>query len=150
MSAQQQAPDRLGRWLAIAASVLVVLTLVAAVWVIGSPSTQRLANLDGRRVDDLSHIGRLLDEQVSIHDTLPQDLATLAEQPGRRLSIVDPVDGTPYEYQVTGARTYRLCAVFVTDTSEITAIVRRWPAEEWAHGKGRHCFDRKAMTRVDE
>lgn len=149
MSAQH-APERLGRWLAIAASVVVALTLVAAVWVIGSPSEQRQANLDGRRVYDLNHISQLLDGHFLTHDALPPDLATLAEQPGRRLSIVDPVDGTPYDYQVTGARAYRLCAVFVTDTAEIPATAGPWRAEEWAHGKGRHCFDRKAKPRRDE
>lgn len=149
MSAQE-IPDRLGRWLAIAASVVIALTLVAAVWIMGSPSMQRQANLDGRRVDDLSHIDQLLDRHMSTHDTLPPDLATLAKQPGQRLSIVDPVDGTPYAYQVTGARTYRLCAVFVTDTSEIPATTGRWHAEEWAHGKGHHCFDRKANLQPGE
>ena len=146
----QQTPDRLGRWLAIAASVVIALTLVAAVWLMGSPSAQRQANLDGRRVDDLDHIGRLVDGQFSIHDTLPPDLATLAKQPGQRLSIADPVDGTPYGYQVTGAQTYRLCAVFVTDTSESPATTGRWQAEEWSHGKGRHCFDRTARSQQGE
>lgn len=143
MSAHQ-APDRVGRWLAIAASVVVALTLVAAAWVLGSPSVQRQANLDGRRVDDLSRIDRLLDDHLSTHDALPPDLATLANRPGRHLSIVDPVDGTPYAYQVTGARSYRLCAVFVTDTSEIAATAGPWHADTWTHGKGRHCFDRTA------
>jgi hypothetical protein len=143
----QGAPDRLGRWLAVAASVVVVLAIVAAIWVMGSPSTQREANLDARRVDDLSHIARLLDDHVSTYGTLPPDLATLAKQPGRRLAIVDPVDGRPYGYEVTGARTYRLCAVFVTDTSEIPAAAGPWRAEQWTHGKGRHCFDRRAQSK---
>ena len=146
MSAQQN-PDKLGRRLAIAASVVVTATLVGAIWMMGSPSAQREANLDGRRIDDLSQIDRLLDEHLSTHEGLPPDLATLAKQPGRQMSIVDPVDATPYEYQVTGARSYRLCAVFVTDTSEITATHRSWPSEEWTHGKGRQCFDRNATLR---
>lgn len=145
-----EAPDRLGRWLAIAAIVVVASTIVASLWVMGSPSAQRQANLDGRRVDDLSHIERLLDDHMSTHDTLPPDLAMLAEQPGRRLSIVDPVDGTPYGYQVTGARTYRLCAVFATDTARVPATAGAWRAEEWAHGKGRHCFDRRLKPQRHE
>lgn len=149
MSAQHT-PDRLGHWLAIAATVVIAATLVAALWIMGSPSAQRQANIDGRRVDDLRDIARLVDEHLLTHDALPQDLATLAEQPGRQLSIVDPVDGTPYEYRVTGALTYRLCAVFVTDTSEVTANVTRWPTHEWTHGKGRDCFDRKATSREEE
>ena len=146
----KQTDTKLGQGLAIAASVVVVLTLAAALWLMGSPSAQRQANLDARRVGDLSRIERLLDEQVSIHDALPPDLATLAEEPGRRLSIADPVDGTPYGYEITGARTYRLCAVFVTDTSEIRAETGSWRDEEWAHGKGHHCFDRKVKWRESE
>ncbi|MEO5961885.1 MAG: hypothetical protein ABIO75_02265 [Thermomonas sp.] len=140
-------PDRLGRWLAITASVVVGATLLVAIMLIGSPSAQREANLDGRRIDDLNHIDQLLDEHLSIHGALPPNLVTLAKQPGRTLSIVDPVDGKPYEYQVTGAHRYRLCAVFATDTSEITATTRSWPADAWTHGEGRQCFDRNATLR---
>lgn len=149
MSAQQT-PDRLGRWLAIAASVVVVATLVGAVWVMGSPSAQREANLDGRRVDDLNRIERLIDDHLSTHDALPVDLATLAEQPGRRLSIVDPVNETPYVYEITGARSYRLCAVFGTDTAKTASTAGPWRADEWTHGKGRHCFDRKVNSQKAE
>ena len=142
--------DRLGRGLAIAASVVVVATVAAAVWVMGSPSAQREAKLDSRRIDDLNHIVQVIDRHFDAHGTLPADLATLARQPGQRLSTSDPVDGTPYGYEVTGARTYRLCAVFVTDTSEIRADAGRWVAEDWNHDVGRHCFDRKTTRSDDE
>lgn len=141
--------DRLGRGLAIAASVVVLATVVAAVWVMGSPSAQREAKLDGRRIDDLNRIVQVINRDFDAHGTLPADLATLARQPGQRLSTTDPVNGTPYGYEVTGARTYRLCAVFVTDTAEIRAVAGPWAAEDWNHGAGRHCFDRKATRSRD-
>ena len=77
---------------------------------------------------------------------LPASLAALKSQPGIRLSIVDPVTGAPYEYAATGARTYRLCARFSTDTALQTA--NEYPSSDahWAHGIGRHCFDRTAAT----
>ncbi len=139
----QQTKTHLGQWLAIAASVVVVLTLAAALWLMGSPSAQRDVNLDARRISDLSRIERLLNDHMSIHEALPPDLATLADAPGRRLSIADPVDGTPYGYEITGERTYRLCAVFVTDTAETRAETGVWRHADWAHGKGHQCFDRK-------
>ena len=77
---------------------------------------------------------------------LPPSLAVLGSQPGIRLSIADPVTGAPYEYAATGARTYRLCARFSTDTA--LQAPNDYPSSDahWAHGIGRHCFDRTAAT----
>lgn len=67
-----------GRWLAVAASVVVVATVVAAVVVMGSPSAQREAKLDARRAADLFRITSAVDRWVERHDALPPDLASLA------------------------------------------------------------------------
>lgn len=139
--------DRLGRGLAIAASMVVVATVVAAIRVMGSPAAQREAKLDSRRVDDLNHIVQVIEHYVELNDALPPDLTTLADQPGQRLSITDPVDGTAYGYEVTGKRTYRLCAVFFTDTAESPAAGGPWNPDDWNHDAGRHCFDRKPTAR---
>jgi len=132
-----------GRWLAIAASAIVVATVAIAIVVMGSPSAQREAKLDSRRIDDLVHIVRVIGNYVEAHGALPPDLATLARQPGQRLSITDPVDGTPYGYEATGERTFRLCAVFASDTARIPAAGGRWSADEWNHDVGPQCFERK-------
>lgn len=132
-----------GRWIAVAAGVVVVATVVAAIVVMGSPSAQRAAKLDGRRARDLDRIVDVIGHYVARERSLPPDLATLAREPGRRLAIVDPVDGSPYAYEITGARTFRLCAVFVTDTAKSMAGNERRGGDEWHHGAGRQCFDRK-------
>ena len=134
-----------GRWLAIAASVVVVATVAAAIMAMGPPSAQRQAKLDQRRVQDLAHIANVVSLHVRDHAVLPSDLATLAAEPGRRLSITDPVDGSPYHYEVTGPRTYRLCASFATDTAH-DAGAGSGMGDEWNHGSGRHCFDRAPAT----
>lgn len=138
-------PDRSGRWLAIAASVVVLATVVAAVLVMDPPSVQRDARLDSRRVDALNHIVRLVDSHVQVHGELPPDLATLAAQPGLQLSIADPVTGVPYDYTATGGLDYTLCAVFVTDTAKVLAQGGPWNADEWSHDVGRQCFARTAQ-----
>lgn len=148
MSAQP-ARNGIGRWLAIAASVVVVATVAAAMFVMGSPSAQRQARLDSRRVHDLNRIVQVVERYVEAHDALPPDLATLAGQPGQRLAIADPVTGAPYGFEVTGQRSYRLCAVFVTDTAQTPAVGGPWTLDDWDHAAGRQCFERKADQASD-
>lgn len=135
----------LGRRLAIGASVVVLATVVAAVLVTGSPSAQREARLDARRVRDLAQVVDAIGHHVKDAGSLPANLATLADRPGMRLAIVDPVSGKPYEFEPTGPRSYRLCASFSTDTAVTPPPNPYWPkGVEWAHGIGRQCFDRTA------
>lgn len=134
---------KLGRWLMIVAGVVVVATLAVAMSTLGSPATQREQQLDERRVHDLERIVTAVDAYVDTHDVLPVTLDVVARQPGRSLPLTDPVDRTPYTYQVTGKRTFKLCATFATDTAKTTEYDGRWVEDAWLHGAGRHCFDRK-------
>jgi len=136
----------LGRRLAIAASMVVLATVVASVWVTGSPSAQREAKLDARRVNDLDDIKDAIRRHAQEQGALPASLAALASQPGIRLSIADPVTGATYEYVATGARSYRLCARFSTDTAQQAPNDYLSRDAHWAHGIGRQCFDRTAAT----
>ena len=138
--------DHSGRWLAIAASVVVVATVVVAVLVMDPPSAQRDARLDSRRIDELNHIVQVIDTHVQVHGELPPDLGPLAAQPGRQLAIADPVTGLPYEYTTTGGLDYTLCAVFASDTAEVRTTGVAWNFDEWSHDVGRHCFTRTAKA----
>ena len=132
-----------GRWLLVAAAAVVVATIVAAVATMGLPSTQREIRLDERRVRDLQRIDTAVNGYANDHGSLPLDLATLTAQPGRRLAVADPVDASPYSYEPVDARTFRLCAVFITDTAEPPQAEDARVADEWLHGAGRQCFQRK-------
>lgn len=133
---------RAGRWLAIAASVVVVVALAAGLLTIGSPGQQRESRLDRKREQDLRAIARAIDRRTKAGRPLPTSLDTMAAEPGQRLSVTDPASGTPYVYQTTGNDGYRLCAVFSTDTASPSRLA--WVDEDWLHGSGRYCFDRKA------
>lgn len=147
MNVGYRTQDRAGRRLAIVASVAVVATVAAAIWVMGSPSAQREAKIDSRRIDDLNHIVQVVGHYAERNNALPADLATLARQPGQRLAITDPVDGAPYGYEVTGKLDYRLCAVFATDTAKTSVTGGPWNRDDWNHGVGRHCFERRAKPK---
>lgn len=135
--------DGAGRRLLIVAGAVVIAVVAVAIAVMGSPSAQRKAKLDDRRVHDLQRIVDAVDRYYEHHDALPPDLATLAAQPGLRLAIADPVDGTPYDYEIAGGRGFRLCATFTTDTADIRPRMRPW-SPAWNHDAGRGCFDRRA------
>ena len=139
-----QGPSKAGPRLAIVATVVVVATLVAAFMQMRSPSAQRDVTLDQRRVQELERIGFAIDAYVTLHDTLPPDLATLAAQPGTALPQRDPVSGEAYVYEPLRADRYRLCATFATDTAETGEALRESPRQSWAHGAGHQCFERVA------
>ncbi len=142
MSAQAGRPAPIGRWLAIAASALVAVTVVCALLVMGSPAQQRMRALDARRVQELTAISRAIQLYAAQKATLPATLTNL-DGAGQWLSLEDPVKGSPYGYAATGRKTYRLCAVFESSTQ--AADVRGgWVAAEWTHPAGHQCFDRKA------
>ena len=125
-----------GRWLAIAASVVVVATVVASVLVTGTPAQRRAIKLDERRVEDLQRLSSAIDRHYRANNQLPASLAVVAGKPGSRLDIVDPVTAAPYGYEPAGKKSYRLCAVFTTDTSVTGSPV----GTRWEHGVGRQCF----------
>ena len=65
---------------------------------------------------------------------LPTTLEELAQVAvANRPSIVDPSNGAAYEYQITGASSFELCATF-------TRARDRDDAPLWNHPAGRHCF----------
>lgn len=133
----------LGRRLAIVASVVVLATVVAAVLVTGSPSAQREARLDQRRIDDLDRLVNAIQDHVEAEGALPSSLAVLSNKPGVRLAIADPVTGEPYTFEATGPLAYRLCARFTTDTAKTTPGNYR-SGTDWPHAVGRQCFKRVA------
>ncbi|RZA19093.1 MAG: hypothetical protein EOP93_09695 [Lysobacteraceae bacterium] len=134
-----------GRALLVAATLIVVATLAAALWVMDSPSKQRDRRIDEARVEELGAIARAIDEWAGEKGRMPASLAELAGQPGSSLGIVDPVDGEPYGYEVGPAPSYRLCATFATSTSDRRRAANRYQRynDAWMHPAGRHCFDRK-------
>ena len=137
------------RLLVAAVTLVVAVTVAAAIAVLGPPSQQRQLRLDNRRVADLIAIKEAIAFYVNQHDALPSDLAALARQAELRIKRTDPETGAPYEYASLGGRSYRLCAVFAakSETGQIPA--RSYNEPGWGHGSGRQCFDRREAARKE-
>lgn len=134
-----------GRWMLIAASVLVVGTVAVAFMAMDTPGQVREQRLDQRRINDLDQIDDAIGTWQRGHARLPASLAELAAQPGVALAVRDPVDGAAYGYEPGTGVNYRLCAAFATDTAkrDPQADMYRYSDQQWPHPAGRHCFDRK-------
>ena len=150
---------RIFEWAAIA------VVLAALVWGFASienPAAKRARGNDASRQRLLSSItyqiqsfyGHPGQEYDTGRGRLPksfEDLATF-DSNGYIPETNDPITKQPFEYRVTGSKTYELCATFETDVSAetIKALKDRYgdyydyggSNKEWYHPKGRHCFTR--------
>jgi hypothetical protein len=127
---------RARRVIRVAAPLALVSAVVAGLVAYGSPGELRKARLDERRAEHLRTIAHAVDFYWTNRRQLPTSLSELAREPGIAPIPVDPATGKPYEYVVSGAETYSLCAVF--DRPSDASVSGYW----W-HGAGRHCFDRR-------
>lgn len=122
--------------IALAASVVVVLgSVIAALFLIGSPARQRDLRTDETRISDLRSLSNALARYYRETRQLPDSIEQVMD--GRIMSRLprDPASGAAYEYERTGTARYRLCGDFARagDTGE---------AEDfWAHPAGRQCFE---------
>jgi hypothetical protein len=130
-------PPAWTRLVAWFAALSVVAVTVAGLFAIGSPSDERARRLDDRRVEDLEAISRATDVYYQRHHELPASLAALGHEGGFSIKEQDPL-GTAYEYRITGAEAYELCATFERESEE----GRRFDGV-WSHAAGSRCFPLK-------
>lgn len=127
-----------------AAGLVTATAIAAGVWIIDSPTQQRLKRLDGARLSELQALEMAARTYWGEHDALPADLATLKAQPGMSVSTTDPSGGPDYSYRPLDATHYELCAQFDTDSAN-----GRSPQvmNAWAHPAGKHCFRRSVEAK---
>jgi hypothetical protein len=127
-----------GKLLLGVAGVAVLAVVIAAV-TLEPPHVQRQQRLDARRTSDLSTANRAVNEYWKRRRALPPSLDAIAAEAGMNIQRKDPETDIAYGYEITGERSFRLCANFARDSEAGGGH----PTEfEWAHGSGRQCFDR--------
>ena len=129
-----------GRVVAGVAIAAVAVAVIAGLVVAGSPSEARLQRLDDRRVQDLSQAVEGVIMEWNRSGSLPASLEAAGRMAGA--SLVDPISRQPYEYRVTGAKTFEVCAVF--DRASLGEPSWQVSRGSWRHGPGRQCFPREA------
>lgn len=133
---------------ALVVSLAIVLSIVGSFFVIGSPFEARSQRLDNRRIGDLQNIQWQIVSYWQQKQVLPQTLSDLTDSISGFAAPEDPATGAPYEYSVTGSRSFSLCATFNqdSDTGSRGGILSKpyeSSFETWRHASGRYCFTRE-------
>ncbi|KKT24812.1 MAG: hypothetical protein UW11_C0040G0008 [Parcubacteria group bacterium GW2011_GWA2_43_9b] len=135
---------KLARWTALTAIIIVIL---GAFFISGSPLRARLEKLDSQRVNDLQNIQSQIIYYWQKKGTIPANLNELTDSISGYKAPTDPENGAVYEYQGLSNLSFQLCATFSAATPknqsgyEQTGI--RMPGQEnesWQHVAGRVCF----------
>lgn len=137
------------RLIGYAAGLLVVLSIAAGFFIIGTPWDAQKYRLDQNKVNDLQNIQGQVVSYWELKQKLPASLADLNNPLGYFIVPVDGQTGAAYEYSVTGATSFSVCATFNSASDERSQAVTRpaYPTEKgiadnWSHASGRVCFAR--------
>ena len=147
----EQFPAR-NRIVSYATGVLVIVTIIAGFFIVGTPQQARLYRVDEQKVNDLTMIQYQVVNYWQSKEKLP---ATLSDLNDPLAGFVVPVDAEtlqPYTYQATGQLSFKLCATFHTESYGSSDNGRTAPmpvgmsgkgiSENWQHGVGETCFER--------
>lgn len=150
LRAENIAKSKIPRNTIIAASVVVLASIVLGFFLVGSPAEQRKVRFDDQRISDLSQIQyEITNYYQTKNGTLPESLTSLTNTLSGFRVPVDPRTGAAYEFNTNGGLTFELCATFeaesVGDMFAPSLEYRAYGANysgTWNHGIGRTCFER--------
>jgi len=142
----QREPAR-ARMINYAVGVLVVVTIIAGFFIIGTPQEIRKLKQDNIRVQDLQNIQWQVVNYWQQKESLPATLEELKDPISGSVIPVDPETGEAYTYKRNSALEFALCATFdrvgAQNSSMARPIMEKTGLEEnWEHDAGEVCFDR--------
>ena len=132
-----------------ATGILVLVTIIAGFFIIGTPWQARLYRFDDQKVSDLQGLQYQIVNYWQMKEELPATLAQLNDSLYGAHVPVDPQSGESYEYRRVGPLAFELCATFNAPASSRGAAhmsMAPYPidrtAETWQHDAGRTCYAR--------
>jgi hypothetical protein len=136
---------RVNRTIMIVAVVGVVVSIIAGIVLVGSPSEIRSRRFDESRVNDLQNILWSVTDYYQLHGKLPETLDALQDDIAMYKAPVDPETQESYEYTIKNASslTFEVCAVFSLQSTDENNNSLMYPEMQmFKHGVGRTCFER--------
>jgi hypothetical protein len=141
-------PDK-AKLVGLGAGAVVLLTIVAGFFILGSPADVRLMRFDNQKISDLQSIQWELVTYWQRKEVLPATLDELHDPLNAYAIPVDSQTGEQYGYERTSNSSFRLCAVFNHEGDDPYAYPRRpspelgrFEVDTWQHGIGERCFER--------
>ncbi len=136
---------------AVVTGIIILITLITAFAVTGSPLTIRKMKFDSQRVSDLSAIQSAATEHWRIKRAFPEIYNDLSKSSYTSTLPKDPETTKDYEYSKISDTSYQICANFALDNSKNAANnsntyyynTQGYTGESYnSHGAGRVCFTR--------
>lgn len=125
----------------------VLLSVCYGFYTAGSPQNQRLVRFDQQKVNDLQSIqSYLVYNYWQQKGDLPPSLDALNDSISNFMVPKDPQTAQPYEYHVTGPRSFQLCASFNKENTATSTLPQPVGLDSvndnWNYTAGHVCFDR--------
>jgi len=148
---RRQEPSKMARTYAIITAVVVLVMVVGAFFIVGSPAKARQMQLDQQRVSDLQNVQWQVVSYWQRKEAMPKSLSDLQDPISGYIISNDPETNMPYEYKVTDDKNlkFELCATFSLEGNE-TGLGRTVPQPvykdsqgNWQHSAGLVCFERQ-------
>ncbi len=139
--------------MSIAAAVVVLASILAGFFIIGSPQDARMYKFDDQKIADLQNIQWQVLNYYQTTGKMPLALEELQDSLNGFVIPRDPQTGAAYEYSANKLA-FRLCASFNKDSRQDQLSQPRalYPEKgtdgdlttsQWTHGAGTMCFDRE-------
>lgn len=134
--------------------VLVLVSIIAGFFIIGTPQEIRAQKQDAIRIQDLQNIQWQVVNYWQQKEELPASLEELEDPISYNHIPVDPETKEPYAYRSTGAMKFEICATFALaggteDTgmgpmmpTDASMVGGKFVPDNWQHGAGEQCFER--------
>ena len=127
----------------IISAVAVIGSIIFGFSVMGLPQSQRLQQLDMTRVNDLQSIQSQIVYYYQQKNTVPTELASIADPISNYLIPTDPETKLSYQYGKLSATSFKLCANFATVENNLNyPVMKSGVNQNWQHEKGLVCFER--------
>ena len=148
---KRETPTNLAKPFAIVAGIIVLIGVVGAFFIIGSPATVRLTQLDQQKIGDLQGIQWQVVNYWQSKEKLPDSLDDLRDSISGYTIPSDLQTGKPHEYRIVDGEnlSFELCATFNKEGNDQYGQVRpvSIPSkgitmDNWQHPAGRTCFER--------
>ena len=138
------------------AGAVVLVTIIAGFFIMGTPGQVRLYRFDDQKIGDLQNIQYQVLNFWQTKERLPQALAEMEDPLGGFTAPRDPQTGEPYVYRIAKAPyTFELCTTFNAEMQENSAygnsargVSMPYPMagdlydSSWKHEAGDTCFER--------
>ncbi len=136
--------------LAIIVSIVVLSSIIAGFFIVGTPADQRNRRFDEQRVQELQTLQSEIINYWTKKEMLPENLGVLQDDISGFVVPKDPGTKMSYEYKIIDPLKFELCATFakpsefkgvLTSGEKYTSSYDSFQ-QNWDHEVGRTCFSR--------